>query len=269
LACPLIAALACVALAAGAPRPGAAPDQLPAATPVLAPVRASVATATLPVVVGAREVVQDVLDVPRPPPVGIAPAAVELIIRWEVSGEAQYLRRLRSPIWPGGASGITWGIGYDGGHTTAPNIRADWAAHAEAERLAGAAGIAGTKARDALSRFADIDVPWPLARGVFADRSLPAYRRRARSAFGHEDFDALPAPAQGALVSLVYNRGASMVGGRNTEKRAIRDQCVPAGDVHCVAAQLRAMCRLWAGTPNGVGLCRRRNDEARLAEGGA
>ena len=70
-------------------------------------------------------------------------------------------------------------------------------------------------------------------------------------------------------MSLVYNRGASMAGPRNAEKRAIRDVCLPAGDTQCVATELRAMCRLWAGTPNGPGLCARREDEARLAEGAA
>lgn len=47
---------------------------------------------------------------------------------------------------------------------------------------------------------------------------------------------------------------------------AIRDVCVPQRDVDCMAAQLVAQCRLWAGTPNGPGLCNRRKDEARLAQ---
>lgn len=234
----------------------------------MAEVRAVIAATAAPAVVSAREAVQAVVPAPAVPAATIAPAAVDLIVRWEVSGEAHYQRRLQHPIWPGGASGITWGIGYDGGHQTARDIRTAWAEHAEADRLAGTAGIAGAPARAALPGYVDIAVSWLMARGVFAGRSLPAYRTAARRAFG-APFDALPLDAQGALLSLIYNRGGSMAGHRNAEKRAIRDDCLPARDVGCIGAQLRAMCRLWAGTPNGTGLCGRREDEARLAEGAA
>lgn len=260
-------AVALIALAACSAR-GAAPASADgAAAPAVVSARAAIAITAVPAAVEMRSAVQALLPVPAVAPALVAPAAADLIIRWEVSGEANYRRRLERPIWPGGASGITWGIGYDGGHNTARDIRAAWAGHAAADRLAGAAGIAGVPARAALPDYADITVPWPMARGVFAERSLPAYRTSARRAFGAPGFDALPPGAQGALVSLVYNRGASMAGDRNTEKRAIRDRCLPAADVGCVGAQLRAMCRLWVGTPNGAGLCRRREDEARLAEG--
>ena len=269
LALALIAQPGCGVRGATLPPPTAA--GAPAAADAVAEVRAVIAATAAPAVVSVREAVQAVVPVPAAPAVpavSIAPAAVDLIIRWEVSGEAHYQRRLQHPIWPGGASGITWGIGYDGGHQTARDIRTAWAEHAEADRLAGTAGIAGAPARAALPGYADIAVPWLMARGVFAGRSLPAYRTAARRAFGGP-FDALPLDAQGALLSLVYNRGGSMAGHRNAEKRAIRDDCLPAGDVGCIGAQLRAMCRLWAGTPNGAGLCGRREDEARLAEGAA
>lgn len=247
---------------------GAADASGTAASGSVATARAAIAAAAAPAVVGTREAVQAVIPAPAAPVAAIAPAAVDLIIRWEVSSEAYYRSRLKHPIWPGGASGITWGIGYDGGHQTARDIRAAWAAHAQAGRLAGTSGIAGEPARAALPDYTDIAVPWPMARQVFASDSLPLYRSAARRAFG-APFDALPLGAQGALLSLVYNRWISMAGRRNAEKRAIRDDCLPARDVHCIGAQLRAMCRLWAGTPNGPGLCARREDEARLAEGSA
>lgn len=246
----------------------AAPVSAPAAADAVDGARAAIAASAAPAVVGAREAVQAVLPSPPAPVAVIAPAAVDLIVRWEVSSEAYYQRRLRRPIWPGGASGITWGVGYDGGHQTARDIRTDWAEHAQADRLAGTSGIAGDPARALLPDYADITVPWPMARTVFTGRSLPVYRTSARRAFG-APFDALAPDAQGALVSLIYNRGASMAGQRNAEKRTIRDVCLPAGDARCVGAELRAMCRLWAGTPNGPGLCARREDEARLAEGAA
>ena len=195
--------------------------------------------------------------------------AAALIVRWEVTSHSYYDRRLIRPIWPQGASGVTWGIGYDGGHQTARDIRAAWSMHAEVDRLAETAGLVGDRARTALPAYRDIVTPYPMAYDVFAGTSLPAYRSSTRTAFRAPTFDALPADAQGALVSLIYNRGASMTGSRNAEKRDIRDVCLPAADVRCIATKLRAMCRLWAGTPNGQGLCNRREDEARLAESAA
>ena len=275
LATALIAMLACVLggvawpaqqTLALAPAPAEPNGGLPMQASVVEPTRAHVAGAAMPVVVNARALVRDVLPANRPPAVAVDPAAVDLIVRWEVSGEAQYRQRLQHPIWPGGASGITWGIGYDAGHKTKSDISASWSAHGAVERLTGAAGLAGTQARDQLPGFADIVVPWPLAHGVFVSDSLPAYLARARRAFG-PPFEGLPPRAQGALVSLVYNRGPSMAGTRNREKRAIRDLCLPAADLACIADELRAMCRIWAGTPAGPGLCRRRHDEARLVGG--
>ena len=78
----------------------------------------------------------------------------------------------------------------------------------------------------------------------------------------------LPADAQGALVSLVYNRGTSMVDkpgeDRRKEMRAIRD-AVEEQDLQEIADQLRSMKRLWAG--KGLdGLLARREAEAELVE---
>ncbi len=74
----------------------------------------------------------------------------------------------------------------------------------------------------------------------------------------------LPPDAQGALVSLVFNRGTSMEGDRRAEMRAIRD-AVPSSDLQEIADQLRSMKRLWIN--KGLdGLLRRREEEAKLIE---
>ena len=116
-------------------------------------------------------------------------------------------------------------------------------------------------ARNALR---DVRVPYGQARQVFADVSMPLWSSATRRVYpGIEALGRLP---EGALIGNTYNRGTSMIGSRAAEKRAIRDVCVPQHDVGCLAAQLIAQCRLWAGTPNGPGLCSRRKDEARLAQ---
>ena len=45
----------------------------------------------------------------------ISQAAIDLIVREEVSGKEVYERNYRRPEWPGGSSGVTIGIGYDVG----------------------------------------------------------------------------------------------------------------------------------------------------------
>jgi hypothetical protein len=192
----------------------------------------------------------------------------DLLVRWEVSSAQAYARRWQWPIWPGGASGITWGVGYDGGHQAAPVILREWAVHAAAPRLATTAGIIGKPARAALPAYRDIVVPWAMAVDVLEAYSIPRYRAAARRAYGRY-FDAAPWGVQCALTSETYNRGEAMAGSRRAERREIRDRCLPAGDAECTARQLEASCRVWANDErNGPGLCARRRDEARVARAG-
>ena len=232
--------------------------------------QAAVSAAVAPVVVAAREAVptlppQPVLPVATATPAPtVYPGAVDLIVEFEVSSPGYYGARLAGVYYPGGASGPTWGIGYDGGHQTSGVILHDWQLHESRERLAESAGVTGNTAKARIGEWQGIRTAYAYAYRVFADVSVPEYHRRAQRAFG-DALGRLPPPAEGALVSLVYNRGGSMTGNARREMRAIRDECLPAADVACVARELRAMCRLWQGTPNGPGLCRRRDAEADLS----
>lgn len=193
------------------------------------------------------------------------PEAVELIIRFEVGSPTLYEAKYQRPIWPGAASGVTIGIGYDLGHTAPKVIAADWQPHPQRDRLPGAAGIRGPPARPLAATMADVVTPYPLAHQVFIATSLLEHEHRARRAFG-DAFEAAPPCVQGAITSVVFNRGASMTGERRAEFRRIRDRCLPAGDYACVAHEIRAMTRIWQGTPIEAGMRRRREAEARLAE---
>ncbi|WP_049887157.1 hypothetical protein [Xanthomonas albilineans] len=222
------------------------------------------AAATIaPVVMGLRTSVQSAVPLPTMTQSrSVSPVAAAHILHWEVISPAWYTQRLQRPVWPGGASGITWGIGYDGGYQTPVVIASDWIGHTHLAQLQRAAGVVGPAAAAALPAYRSITTPYALASAVFTGVSLPLWRQTTSRIYGPA-FDALPANAAGALVGNTYNRGGSMVGARNAEKRVIRDRCIPAGDLHCIAAQLRAQCRLWPDTP---GLCARRQDEARLVE---
>jgi GH24 family phage-related lysozyme (muramidase) len=171
--------------------------------------------------------------------------------------------------WPGGTSGVTIGIGYDLGYVPVDQYESDWGERLQPEarnRLKDAVGLRAIRAKSRAPQLADLRIRRAPSEEVFVQRTIPLYTVRAAQAF--PGFEALPADAQGALVSLVYNRGASMVDDspedRRREMRAIRD-AVAADDLQEIANQLRAMKRLWAG--KGLdGLLARRDAEAALIE---
>ncbi|HRZ02501.1 MAG TPA: hypothetical protein P5024_13155, partial [Burkholderiaceae bacterium] len=167
--------------------------------------------------------------------------------------------------WPGASSGITLGYGYDLGHVTPEQFERDWGACFTPEqkaRLRGAIGKTGTAAAALAPRLADIKCNRADSARVLNEVSIPDYLERTRAAF--PGVDALPADAQGALVSLVYNRGPGMTGESRREMRTIRE-LVPLGDLAGIARALREMKRLWEGK-GLAGLLRRRDAEASLIE---
>lgn len=265
------AALLGLLLAACSAQPADPAPQAPAAQPEpsrLQEAAASSSSAITPVVAAAIESLA-----PSTPPEPPAPSnaqcrklAAGLIARWEITSPSYYESRLRGVIWPKGASGLTWCIGYDGGHQTRVVILDDWQAHAQAERLGQTAGITGARAGQLLPQYRDITTPYPDCYQVFEERSLVEYERRTARAF-RVDLAELPPGVCSSLVSAVYNRGASMTGDSRREMVEIRDQCLPARSWECVAAALRSMCRLWRGTVNERGLCARRDMEASYATG--
>lgn len=168
--------------------------------------------------------------------------------------------------WPGGSSGITIGVGYDLGYVTIDQFESDWEPFLTADQLARlktAIGKTGIAAKNRTSQFSDIKIKPDYAEAVFLNRTLPLHALRTEHAF--PGVDQLPEDAQGALLSLVFNRGTSMVGDRRREMLAIRN-AVPQKDLKEIAAQLRSMKRLWVG--KGLdGLIKRREAEARMVEG--
>ena len=198
------------------------------------------------------------------------PEAVDLIVYAEVTDRRTYDLRYSRPMWPGGESGVTIGIGYDLSHHDADDLALDWPTLPAAARdqLATACGKSGMAASAAAAKLLTIQVPWDAAYACFRDRSLPKYERQTLGAFPGSD--KLPPECFGALVSLVYNRGPGMgVQGKPSwdsrkEMRAIRD-LIAAGRLAEVPDQFRSMKRLWKGMG---GLLTRRDKEAALWEKG-
>lgn len=186
--------------------------------------------------------------------------ALELILRNE---------GLDQGGWPGGASGITIGRGYDLGYHGADEFDRDWRGRLPppmTQLLRASIGLKGDAARErAKALRGRIHIPPAEADAVFLLRELPKTIQSTMQTF--PGMEHLPLDAQGALVSLVFNRGTRMQDGdpalqERREMRAIA-AAVARGELPTIAAQLRAMKRLWIG--KGLdGLLRRRDEEADL-----
>lgn len=202
-------------------------------------------------------------DVPAGP-LRISPESRQLIVEFETGGKSYYQSKLQRPSWPGGASGVTVGIGYDAGYNTRAAVLSDWAALPASSRnaLASAAGVKGVAAKPRAAALKWIVVPWADAENLFVSNTMPRFGKMTAAAF--PNITSTHPHVQGAMLSIVFNRGASMTGSSRLEMRAIRS-AVAAGRVGPVPGQIRSMKRLWIG--KGLpGLLRRRDAEAALIE---
>jgi len=180
-----------------------------------------------------------------------------------------------NPYWPGGASGITIGIGYDLGYCTVDQFESDWGEylqHIHVGKLKKVVGLTGFQAQKKLSAVKSIPISQDDGYSIFINKTIPIYELLAYKAF--PQLDRLPEDARGAIVSLVYNRGTSMIDKPNEDRRkemrairdALRNQSLTTNELIMeIGKQIRSMKRLWIG--KGLnGLLSRRDDEANLVE---
>jgi hypothetical protein len=191
--------------------------------------------------------------------------SLDALVAFEISSPKYYERHLARPVWPGGESGVTIGIGYDLGTVATSEFSADWRAYlpvADMAALTKVVGYQGARARNALPSVKSVVVTFDPAEKVFYLTTLPKVAVETRRLY--PGTEKLPPDAAGALVSLVYNRGTRLEGDTRKEMRAIR-ALVPNIDLAGIAAQLRSMKRLW--DPDDLpGLIARREAEAVLVE---
>lgn len=193
-----------------------------------------------------------------------------LIVNEETGGEAYYLKTEQHPDYPGGASGVTVGCGYDCGYSTAAEIGADWGPvlpAAMVEALQSVAGIHGSPARSHAAELRGVvTVSWAAAQAVFVGRDVPKWTATVQRDLPNTDL--LPPDCLGVLVSVAFNRGASfdLAGDRYREMRAIKAD-MASKNFAGIPAQIRSMKRLWpAGTADHADLVNRREHEAALFE---
>jgi len=195
----------------------------------------------------------------------ISPGAIDLIAASEMAFGGRSVDGFLTPSVPGGASGVTIGYGYDLGYNTRDAFFATWGPllpQSDMERLATAIGAREAAAQALLPTLAGIKIPESAAKQVLVEHTLGRFGEIVDKAFPNAD--ALSPDSFGALVSLVYNRGASFNGENRREMREIRD-LMAERKFSGIPDRIRAMKRLW---PNLPALQVRRDAEADLFERG-
>ena len=196
-----------------------------------------------------------------------SPKALDLILKYEVGGgKAYYDKFLSKPTWPGGASGMTLGIGVDCGYYTPTELEKifSFLPKKQLEIVKGASGKTGQAGKEYTNQHKNdgIVVTWDQALDIFNKLIWTKFAKLAEKAF--PGLDQLCDNAYGALVSLVFNRGSSLIGDSRLEMRNIR-VLVPKKDYKGIANELRKMKGIWQG--KGLdGLLERREAEAKLVE---
>jgi hypothetical protein len=190
--------------------------------------------------------------------------AIDLIIQHEVGGRAYYDKKLQAPIWAGGESGVTIGMGYDLGYNTEKQFMADWSDKINLNYINALRPTLGLKAQQAKSllkgEILNVRIPYNTAYEVFVKSSVPRYYAMTLKIY--PDMIHLNEDTQGALVSVVYNRGNKLEGDSRLEMRAIVD-LVKNKNYEGIAEQIEKSKRLWEN--RGMdGLVIRREAEADL-----
>jgi GH24 family phage-related lysozyme (muramidase) len=210
----------------------------------------------------------------------ISKTAFDFIVRFETGGKPYYERVVKGrPVWPGFQSGITIGCGYDLGYHKLAAFQAEWSSRlpkADLDRLAKAVGFRTTEpgraqkviqAKALVQSLSDIVVPWDTAIEQFDKAKFPAFIKELYRAL--DNLDQLHPHCQGALLSLVFNRGAQFVtaGERYAEMRAIGELMREGSSqsMRQIPSQLRSMKRIWG---DKSALAERRESEAKLFEAG-
>lgn len=193
--------------------------------------------------------------------------ALDLILEYEVGGGKSYYDKfLSKPTWPGGASGFTLGIGVDCAYYTTQELEKlfYFLPKNQLEIVKNASGKKGQQGKEYTQKYKNsgIVITWDQAINMFNELTWSKFSKLAEKTF--PELDKLCDDAYGAIVSLVFNRGSSLVGDNRLEMRNIK-KLIPQKNYKKIANEFRKMKRIWEGK-NLDGLLARREAEAKLIE---
>lgn len=224
--------------------------------------------------ISASENAESNLSVDKNLPLNISQKGVDLIVHYEVGGKSyyeKYLRRPTVPAWRTTVSGVTIMFGNDVGHMTHKEIQLafeDVLTQKQINLLKSVSGMKGSNAYyNGLPKVKYlISVGYDDAEKVFKKYTLPKFSEQTANAFKISK-DRLHPHSNGALTSIVFNRGASMSSSSSRkEMRWIRYN-ISVDREDKVPSDIRSMKRLWSYSKL-KGLHLRRDAEARLFQEG-
>lgn len=197
----------------------------------------------------------------------ISKKTLNLLLKHEVGGGQKYYEKyLSSFTWPGGASGPTIGIGIDCGYYSKEELAKmfNYLSDSDLQLVLNASGKTGESGRlyaNKLRGF-DIKMTWDRAFEIFEQKTWIKFSKLAERIY--PDLKYLCEDAYGAIVSLIFNRGASLTGPSRVEMKNLIN-LISNKNYKGMAREVRKMKRLWVGK-NMEGLLKRREDEALLIE---
>jgi GH24 family phage-related lysozyme (muramidase) len=187
------------------------------------------------------------------------------VIEFETGGKNYYEKFLKHLTWPKGESGITMGIGADLGYMSKEEFEKYFSLYFTSDEnilIKSVIGLKGENARKVLPKVKHIELSWANASEAFVKWTLPKFWEMSNNLW--PGLDQLKESAQIALVSLVFNRGASIKGSSRIEMKNIKS-LVTTKDYKGIAKEIRNMKRLWLNK-NLDGLLKRRDSEAKMIE---
>lgn len=209
-------------------------------------------------------------------------AKSKFIAAWEVSGgDVSKIKQSYNPLphWPAGYSGLTVGFGYDLKYQTQENFKKDWEGKLTPEQLdklddyvpsinAKGKKVAPKKKANkaAVTATKDIEVKYSEAIKVYEDVTIPKFEAKTEKVFpGYSELDPY---TQGALLSLVYNRGESLGKPKTLRRKHFMEirEAVVKKDTKAIAAAIKKMKVEHTNPKNKKGLHRRRDGEAAYIE---
>ena len=204
----------------------------------------------------------------------VSQKAVDTIVYYEVGGKDYYNKKLTSPTvpaWQTTSSGVTVGFGFDCGYNTKDQIETAWKGilpDSEIALLKSASGFKGKSAYyNALPKVKyNVKVSYDNAEKVFLKDSLPRFTKQTADAFDLTPTRLHP-HSNGALVSLVFNRGPSTANTDSRKEMRWIKYNISTNHEEKVPSDIRSMKRLWSPTKL-KGLHLRRDAEAKLFQEG-
>jgi hypothetical protein len=175
-----------------------------------------------------------------------SPKTLKLLFQYEVGGGEKYYEKYLSKFtWPGGASGPTIAIGVDCAYYS-PTELAKIFSFLETNQIKliqAASGKTGERGKEytKVLRGTGITVNWENALSIFESLTWPKFTKLAEKTF--PGLGELHPDAYGAIISLVFNRGTSLLGERRSEMRNIKE-LIPKKNYKKIAHEFRSMKRL-------------------------